>query len=120
MSKYTPDLTCSEFDELSGELKRRLREDWYDRRPPRPPRPDSSTSGPFAGLPDIDSKEVVRANSIFREVLGVRFNPKFIRKGGYRSFAHFFNHSCKMLRGACLPNPPTAAMSSVSESARVH
>lgn len=118
MSRYQPLISQAEFDQSKAELVARLRQ-WYDLLPAPIPRSSSATAGALEGLPDIDSKEVVRANHIFREILGVKLDPKLIKRGGYSSFDDLTGHLLPRIRNTC-PTSAHQPSDSISEPKHVN
>ena len=101
-TKPTPAITKSDFDSIEAQLTAELR-DWYDDIADAPPAPGATdeTKGAFEDLPDVDSKEVVKASPIVRKYLGVDLDKKHIRKGGYESFDHLKSDLFPKLRASC-------------------
>jgi hypothetical protein len=105
MSPETPFITKAEFDANEPNLLSDLRR-WYDEQKQNPDAPPSNpaTAGAWSHLPDIDSKAVVKASPIIKKYLGVRLDPKLIRKGGYKSFDHLVGDLLPKLRELCPDN----------------
>jgi hypothetical protein len=109
MSNNTPTITQNEFDACAPGFISDLRR-WYDEQKQNPaaPPPNPATRGAWEFLPDIDSKAVVKASPIVRKLLGVKLDPRLIRKGGYDSFDHLVTDLLPKLRALC-PNSEVAA-----------
>lgn len=101
-AKTAPVISKSDFDEIEGRLTGDLK-DWYEDIADAPPAPGATeeTKGAFEDLPDVDSKEVVKASPIIRKYLGVDLDKKHIRKGGYESFDHLKADLLPKLRASC-------------------
>jgi len=112
MSNNTPTITQNEFDACAPSLISELRR-WYDEQKQNPdaPPPNPATGGAWEHLPDIDSKAVVKASPIVKKLLGVKLDPRLIRKGGYDSFEHLVSELLPKLRALC----PNSAVGDATE-----
>src|SRR5450755_3152361 len=59
------------------------------------------TASVWAGLPEIDSKAVVKASPVIRAYIGIDLDPTMIRKGGYDSFDDLAGDLLPKLRAKC-------------------
>lgn len=111
VKSYRPMLDRHQFDGLAGQLRGAL-ESWYRDQMDDPEAPPSNpnTAGAFGHLPEIDSKSVVTASPIIREILGVDLDPKLIRKGGYTSFDDLAGDLLPKLRESCPSNTGEAGV----------
>jgi hypothetical protein len=110
-AEQIPAVTKAEFDELKPQLRLELERWWEDEREDLeadPPPPDLASDPLWEGLPEIDSKAVVKASPFVRKYLGVELDPRLIRKGGYSSFDDLVEDLFPKLREICPDrHPPT-------------
>lgn len=100
--KQPPSITQSDFDAIVSQLTEALRH-WYEERKSNPDAPPLNpvTAGAFDYIPDIDSKAVVTASEVIKRFLGVKLDPRLIRKGGYTSFDDLLLDLLPKLRELC-------------------
>lgn len=107
-----PTITKEGFDAIEPELRAALK-DWCEDETADFDASIEGTASVWDGMPDIDSKAVVKASPIVRQFTGADLNPKMIRKGGYSSFEDLAGDLLPKLRDACplaLPDhPPVGA-----------
>jgi hypothetical protein len=121
--KQVPVLTQAEFDAnlpaLEADLKREYAK-W--KLTPNAPPPNAATRGAFAHVPDIDSKTVIKASPIIKKHLGIKLDPKLIRRGGYNSFDDWRGDLVPKLRALCPVSAPalTPNVSTDSTSEELH
>ena len=102
--KHAPVITKTEFDALEAQLREDLRKWWEDEQAEfeaDPPIADPTTDPLWDGLPEIDSKAVVKASTVVRAHTGADLDPRLIRKGGYSSFDDLANDLLPKLRASC-------------------
>jgi hypothetical protein len=105
-----PTITKKKFDAIESQLRDALKKWWEDEAQCF----DAAIAGTAAvwrGMPEIDSKAVVKASPVMRRFIGGDLDPKMIRKGGYASFDDLAADLLPKLRAACpstLPVRPTA------------
>lgn len=104
--------TQEEFDSRTRELRRALR-DWWDDEAQTFDCAVSETSSVWEGMPEIDSKAVVKASPIIRRFTGRDLDPRDIKRGGYSSFDELVDHLFPKLRAKCQPEVAQA-------QARIH
>jgi hypothetical protein len=95
-----PSLTEKEFDAIEPKLRAALKKWWKDEAEDF----DAAVAGTAAvweGMPEIDSKAVVKASPVIRQFTGGDLDPRMIRKGGYSSFDDLANDLLPKLRDAC-------------------
>ncbi len=112
-AKHKPAITKTEFDAIEQELRKALEQWWEDEKADLeadPPPQDPATDPLWDGMPEIDSKSVVKASPVIRQKIGADLDPKLIRKGGYTSFDDLANDLLPKLRDTCPDaHPPEAA-----------
>jgi hypothetical protein len=116
-AKHTPAITKAEFDEIEQALREDLKRWWEDEKAdleadPMPADPEMDPL--WEGMPEIDSKSVVKASPIIRQHVGADLDPKLIRKGGYDSFDDLANDLLPRVRATC---PDAAPLGSDVEPA---
>lgn len=106
-----PTITRKKFDAIAPQLREALRKWWEDEAQSF----DAAVAGTasvWEGMPEIDSKAVVKASPVVRQFIGADLDPKLIRKGGYASFEDLAKDLLPKLREACpatsSPRRPTA------------
>ena len=109
-----PTISKEQFDEREAELRAALRE-WWDDEAQSFDAAVAGTASVWDGMPEIDSKAVVKASPIIREHTGADLDPKLIRKGGYASFDDLVNDLLPKLRDACRATSPTQAFATESK-----
>jgi hypothetical protein len=117
-AKHTPAITKTEFDAIEQQLREALERWWADEKADLeadPPPEDPSTDQLWEGMPEIDSKSVVKASPVIRELIGAELDPKLIRKGGYTSFDDLANDLLPKLRAACPDTHPPEAVEPLTE-----
>jgi hypothetical protein len=100
-----PSITRKKFDAIEAELRAELKKWWEDESESF----DAAVAGTASvwdGMPEIDSKAVVKASPIIRKFTGADLDPKMIRKGGYSSLDDLVNDLLPKLREACPSSPP--------------
>jgi hypothetical protein len=106
--KAVPVINQSEFDQRLSAIRSDL-QTWYDDEttPVTAPPPTTPATAPvWQGMPEIDSKAVVKASPVIRRHLGIDLDPSLIRKGGYASFDDMTNDLLPKLRNICPPAQP--------------
>jgi hypothetical protein len=101
-----PTITKTTFDAVKSDLRSDLKKWWEDESESF----DAAVAGTasvWGGMPEIDSKAVVKASPIIRKFVGGELDPRMIRKGGYSSFDDLVNDLLPKLREAC-PSALTA------------
>jgi len=113
----TPTITKKKFDAIEPELREALRK-WWEEEAQNFDAAVSETASVWDGMPEIDSKAVVKASPIIREFVGGDLDPKLIRKGGYSSFDDLVKDLLPKLREACpsVASAHPAAVESKMES----
>jgi hypothetical protein len=112
-AEQVPAVTKAEFDELKPELRLDLERWWEDEREDlesSPPMPDLASDPLWEGLPEIDSKAVVKASPVVRKHMGIELDPRLIRKGGYSSFDELVDDLFPKLRETCPDRHPPAEL----------
>ncbi len=108
-AEQIPAVTKAEFDALKPQLRLDLERWWEDEREDLeadPPPPALASSPLWEGLPEIDSKAVVKASPVIRKYLGIELDPRLIRKGGYNSFDELIDDLFPKLRETCPDRHP--------------
>ena len=113
-----PTITKKQFDQVAGQLRAALKKWWEDEAEDF----DAAVAGTAAvweGMPEIDSKAVVKASPVIAKFIGAELDPKLIRKGGYASFDDLANDLLPKLRNACGSSsasrrPPASKMESIN------
>lgn len=114
-----PTITKKKFDAIEAELRAALKKWWEDEAESF----DAAVTGTASvwdGMPEIDSKAVVKASPIIRKFTGSDLDPKMIRKGGYSSFNDLVSDLLPKLREACpstvpaRPAPVAGTMESIN------
>ncbi len=95
-----PAITKREFISAEPQLREALRL-WWEEEAQSFDAAVAGTAPIWEGLPEIDSKAVVKASPIIRAFLGVDLDPKHIRRGGYASFNDFADDLLAKLRSSC-------------------
>jgi hypothetical protein len=98
----TPTISKRRFDKVAPKLRATLQKWWEDEAESF----DATvlgTASVWDGMPEIDSKAVVKASPIIRQFTGGDLDPRMIRKGGYASFDDLANDLLPKLRAACSP-----------------
>jgi hypothetical protein len=106
---HTPAVTRTEFDALESDLRRDLERWWEDEKSDLEadlPPADLTTDPLWDGVPEIDSKAVVKASPVVRRHTGADLDPKLIRKGGYKSFDDLAGDLLPKLRESCPESHP--------------
>jgi hypothetical protein len=100
-----PTITKKKFDAIAAQLFAELKKWWADESENF----DDAVAGTASvwdGMPEIDSKAVVKASPIIRKFTGADLDPKMIKKGGYASFDDLVNDLFPKLREACPSTSP--------------
>jgi hypothetical protein len=97
-----PSITKRKFDELEPKLRAAL-ETWWEDEAQSFDAAVAGTAPVWEGMPEIDSKAVVKASPIIKQFTGGDLDPRMIRKGGYTSFDDLANDLLPKLRAACSP-----------------
>ena len=116
-SKHLPVITKAEFDAVAAELRRDLEGWWEDEKDDLEadlPGTDPDTDGLWDGIPEIDSKAVVKASPVVRKHIGADLDPSLIRRGGYTSFDDLADDLLQKLRESC-PDAPSVDFESHPE-----
>lgn len=101
-----PTITKKKFDAIEAQLRGELKKWWADESESF----DAAVAGTASvwdGMPEIDSKAVVKASPIIRRFTGADLDPKMIKRGGYSSFDELVNDLFPKLREACPSASPT-------------
>jgi hypothetical protein len=53
---------------------------------------------PFWSAPEVDSKTVAKLSPMVKEITGFRINPRWIKKGGYKSIGEAVSHVIDQIR----------------------
>ena len=96
----TPTITRTGFDSIATAFKEALRKWWQDEAQSF----DAAVAGTasvWEGMPEIDSKAVVKASPIVRKFIGCDLDPRLIKRGGYSSFNDFWADLGAKLRDSC-------------------
>ena len=106
-----PTITKKKFDAIESELRAALRK-WWDDESESFDAAVMGTAAVWEGMPEIDSKAVVKASPIICKFTGADLDPKMIRRGGYSSFDDLAMDLLPKLREACsssqsLPRRPS-------------
>jgi hypothetical protein len=113
-----PAISKKQFDAIEPQLVAALRKWWKDEAQSF----DAAVAGTapvWEGMPEIDSKAVVKASPIVERFLGVELDPRLIRRGGYSSFDDLAKDLSSKLRESCpvtlkrQPPPPIRNESNV-------
>jgi hypothetical protein len=115
-----PTISKKKFDAVEPKLRAALQKWWEDEAQSF----DAAVAGTasvWEGMPEIDSKAVVKASPIIRQFTGGDLDPRMIRKGGYASFDDLANDLLPKLRAACSPATVTrrTAVAQTMESINV-
>jgi hypothetical protein len=106
MSKRSePTISKAQFDAIESQLRDSL-EKWWEEEGQSFDAAVAGTAPVWDGLPEIDSKAVVKASPIVRQFVGAELDPKVIRKGGYASFDDLADDLLPKLRAACPMEAP--------------
>jgi hypothetical protein len=108
----TPSITQAEFDAIAPRLRDALKKWWEDEAQSF----DAAVAGTASvwdGMPEIDSKAVVKASPVIRTFTGSDLDPRMIKRGGYASFDELANDLLPKLRAAC----PAGAAAEAAPSA---
>lgn len=102
VSSKTPSITKDQFDACVPAILADVRH-WYEeyKQNPDAPPANPATAAVWEDLPDIDSKAVVKTSPIWKKFLGIKLDPRLIRKGGYRSFDDLVGDLLPKLRSLC-------------------
>lgn len=103
-----PTITKRNFDAIESQLREALRK-WWEDEAQSFDAAVAGTSAVWQGMPEIDSKAVVKASPVIRSFVGVDLDPKMIRKGGYASFDDLAGDLLPKLRAACPVTAPASA-----------
>lgn len=101
-----PTMSPRQFDAIAPQLRAALRTWWEDEAQSF----DAAIAGTGAvweGLPEIDSKAVVKASPVIRHFVGVDLDPRLIKRGGYPSFDALADDLLAKLRASCPTSPPS-------------
>jgi hypothetical protein len=100
-----PTITRKRFDAIAAQLRDALQK-WWDDESQSFDAAVAGTASVWEGMPEIDSKAVVKASPVVRQFTGADLDPSLIRKGGYASFDDLAKDLLPKLRAACLATPP--------------
>lgn len=95
-----PTISKKQFDANEPKLRKALRA-WWDDESQSFDAAVAGTAAVWEGMPEIDSKAVVKASPVVKQFTGGDLDPKLIRRGGYASFDDLANDLCAKLRNAC-------------------
>jgi hypothetical protein len=112
----TPTITKSMFDKVEAPLRAALKDWWKDEAQDF----DAAIAGTvpiWEGLPEIDSKAVVKASPIIKRFTGADLDPQMIRQGGYKSFDDLADDLLPKIRTACPSSTREDLRQSTSERA---
>jgi hypothetical protein len=115
-----PTISKTDFDAIEAKLRAALKKWWEDEAQDF----DAAVAGTasvWEGMPEIDSKAVVKASPIIKQFTGGELDPRMIRRGGYASFDDLANDLLPKLREACSPTSPPhdTAVANTMESINV-
>jgi hypothetical protein len=115
-----PTITKKKFETIEPQLRAELKA-WWDEESENFDAAVAGTASVWDGMPEIDSKAVVKASPIIRKFTGADLDPKLIKKGGYASFDELVNDLFPKLKEACPPTSPKrrAPAASTMESINV-
>lgn len=109
-----PTITKRQFDAIEAQLRSALQA-WWKEEAQTFDAAVAGTASVWEGLPEIDSKAVVKASPVVRKFLGTDLDPKMIKQGGYASFSDLVNDLVPKLRAICPAQAP-AVRQHVAES----
>jgi hypothetical protein len=104
MNATNSDLTPEQFDSLEPQITNALGR-WWEEEAQTFDAAIAGTGSVWEGLPEIDSKAVVKASPVIRRFLGIDLDPRLIRRGGYRSLEDLTNDLVPKLRARCAGAP---------------
>jgi hypothetical protein len=100
-------ITKRKFDAIEAQLRAALQE-WWKEEAQSFDAAVAGTAAVWEGMPEIDSKAVVKASPVIRKFMGADLDPKMIMQGGYASFDDLANDLLPKLRAACPSTAPAA------------
>lgn len=95
-----PKIERIEFDSIEPAFRQALT-DWWADESQGIDTPPERTAAIWEGVPEVDSKAVVKASPIVREFIGIELDPFLIRKGGYGSLDDLLDDLLPKLRDLC-------------------